>query len=329
MATHIPLPSDPLPPAAGEALLVASGDSRESANEVCWPAQAEVERKLAAAFAAEGVTLRRAHPYDPQTRHGFISSQRMGMDVFLNIHPEAPLVVAEAVWQYSHHVLAGLRSHRGPILTVANWSGQWPGLVGMLNLNGCLYKAGVPFSSTWSLDFTDDFLRRGLRQWLAEHHVSHDLSHVRPLDPAALPEPAAALGRDLARQLLRRKAIMGIFDEGCMGMYNAIVEDELLNAAGIYKERLSQSALVAAMREVPLAEAREVKAWLDRRGVHFATGPNPETDLTEAQILEQCKMYIAALRMAHEFRLRPHRHPVSARPEGHDARLGPGRRVAQ
>jgi hypothetical protein len=301
MATHIPVPSDPLPPATGEALLVASGDSRQSANEVCWPAQAEVERKLAAAFAAEGVSLRRAHPYDPQRRHGFISSQRMGMDVFLNIHPDAPLVVAEAVWQYSHHVLPGLRTHRGPILTVANWSGQWPGLVGMLNLNGCLYKAGTPFSTVWSLDFTDDFLRRSLRQWLAERRVSHDLSHVRPLDPAALPETAAALGRDLARRLLRRKAIMGIFDEGCMGMYNAIVEDDLLNAAGIYKERLSQSALVAAMREVPEAQAREVKAWLGRRGVRFATGPNPETDLTETQILEQCKMYIAAVRMAHDF----------------------------
>jgi hypothetical protein len=37
---------------------------------------------------------------------------------------------------------------------------------------------------------------------------------------------------------------MGIFDEGCMGMYNAIIDDELLNPAGIFKERLSQSALV-------------------------------------------------------------------------------------
>ena len=36
---------------------------------------------------------------------------------------------------------------------------------------------------------------------------------------------------------------MGIFDEGCMGMYNAIIPDELLNPMGVYKERLSQSAL--------------------------------------------------------------------------------------
>ena len=292
---------DPAPAAPNEVLLVASGDSRQSANEVCWPAQAEVERKLTEAFAAEDIVLRRAHPYNPELRHGFIWSQRMGMDVFMNIHPDAPLVVAEAVWQYSHHVLAGLRSHRGPILTVANWSGQWPGLVGMLNLNGSLYKAGVPFGTVWSRDFTDDLFFEALRQWLVQGCVTHDLTHVRPLDPAALPAEQAALGKRLAAQLRRRKAIMGIFDEGCMGMYNAIVEDELLNPLGIYKERLSQSALVAAMREVPDSEAQQVRDWLDQRCVRFVTGPNPDTDLTDGQILEQCKMYIAAVRMAHSF----------------------------
>ena len=39
-------------------------------------------------------------------------------------------------------------------------------------------------------------------------------------------------------QLQNDKAIIGIFDEGCMGMYNAIIDDELLNPLGIYKERL-------------------------------------------------------------------------------------------
>src|SRR5277367_445797 len=33
----------------------------------------------------------------------------------------------------------------------------------------------------------------------------------------------------------------------------------------------------------------------------FITGPNPETDLTDAQILDQCRMYIAALRIADDF----------------------------
>ncbi len=284
-----------------EVLLVSSGDSRQSANETCWPAQAAMEAKLAAAFAAEGFTVRRAHPYDAAARHGFIDSQRMGMDVFMNVPPEACVVVAEAVWQYTYHVLAGLRSHRGPILTAANWSGQWPGLVGMLNLNGSLQKAGVPFSTIWSEDFTDEFFRRGLRQWLTEGRIDHDLSHVRPLDPAAIPQAQAALGRDLAAQLRHRKAILGVFDEGCMGMYNAIIEDDLLNSLGIYKERLSQSALVAKMREVSENDASRVRAWLDARGVRFVIGSNPETDLTDGQVLEQCKMYIAAMRIASEF----------------------------
>ncbi len=285
----------------GEAILVASGDLRLSANQVCWAAQAEMERKVIEAFAREGMTVKRGHPYDPVEQHGFISNQRMGMDVFAKIDPDAPLIVAEAVWQYSHHVLAGLRSHRGPILTVANWSGEWPGLVGMLNLNGSLTKAGVAYSSIWSVDFTDDFFLNGIRQWIKEGKISHDTSHVRDLNRSALPEAERLLGEALARQLAREKAILGVFDEGCMGMYNAILDDELINPAGIYKERLSQSALVARMRTVSDADAQAARAWLDARGMKFMTGSHPDTDLTDAQVLEQLKMYIAAMRIAHEF----------------------------
>jgi hypothetical protein len=285
----------------GEAVLVASGDLRLSANQVCWPAQQEMEAKVIAAFAREGITVRRGHPYDPALGHGFIWNQRMGMDVFAGIDPDAPLIVAEAVWQYSHHVLAGLRSHRGPILTVANWSGQWPGLVGMLNLNGSLSKAGVRYSTIWSENFDDEFFLNGIRQWIREGRIDHDTSHVRDLDPAQLRGDEAQLGQALAEQLKQEKTILGVFDEGCMGMYNAIIDDELLNPAGIYKERLSQSALVAAMRLVSDEEANAARRWLDARGVRFVTGPNPETDLTDDQIREQMKMYIACVRIAHEF----------------------------
>jgi hypothetical protein len=297
----IPTVSKPAPVAANEVVLIASGDLRESANQMCWPAQAAMESELVAAFEAEGVKILRGHCYDEQRGHGFISSQRMGMNVFMTIHPDAPIVVAEAVWQYSHNVLSGLISHRGPVLTVANWSGQWPGLVGMLNLNGSLYKAGVQFSTLWSKDFTDEYFRNGLRQWLKEKTVTHDDSHVRDLVVDALPGPERELGQTLAEQLKFQKAILGVFDEGCMGMYNAIVEDSLMNSAGIYKERLSQSALVAAMQQIPDEEAQTVRAWLDRSGLTFLTGPDEGTDLTDAQILQQCKMYVASLRIADQF----------------------------
>ncbi len=288
-------------PAADEVLLVTSGDLRQSANQVCWPAQRDMEEKLTAAFAQMGIKLVRAHAYDETLKHGFISSQRAGMDVFMNIHPDARLVFATAAWQYSHHVLPGLRSHRGPILTVANWSGQWPGLVGLLNLNGSLVKAGKKFSSIWSKDFTDEYFKKGLAEWLRDGKITHDLSHVQALDAAKLAAESKELGASLAAELKHRKAIMGVFDEGCMGMYNAIIDDELLNAAGIFKERLSQSALVARMRTVSDAEARAVYDWLVARGMHFAFGKDGASELTLDQVLEQCKMYIAAVRIAKDF----------------------------
>jgi hypothetical protein len=288
-------------PAENEVLLITSGDLRQAANKACWPAQRDMEEKLAAAFAQKGYKLVRAHQYDDAAKHGFISSQRMGMDVFMKIHPEAKLVFATAAWQYSHHVLPGLRSHKGPILTVANWSGQWPGLVGLLNLNGSLTKAGRAFSSIWSKEFTDPFFLNALDEWLKTGKITHDLQHVSDLDTSKLPVESAKLGAELAAELRHRKAIMGIFDEGCMGMYNAIVDDELLNPAGIFKERLSQSALVAKMQTVSDAEAKAVYDWLINKGVKFDFGKDDATELTVDQVLQQCKMYIAAVRIANEF----------------------------
>jgi hypothetical protein len=282
-------------------ILIASGDLRLSANRVCWPAQLRTEEAVIHAIQSFGHEVERGHILDPIKGHGFIDSQKRGMEVFREIPADAPLVVVEAVWQYSHHILAGLATHHGPILTVANWSGQWPGLVGMLNLNGSLTKAGVPYNTLWSEDFKDDYFLSRLKAWLHGGSVTHDTTHVRPLDSLRLPAHAAKLGADLASRLKREKAIMGVFDEGCMGMFNAIIPDHLLNPTGVYKERLSQSALYAAMREVSGEEAHEVRSWLDGKGLKFKTGANPETDLTDEQILDQCRMYIAALRIADEF----------------------------
>jgi len=284
-----------------EIVLIASGDLRLSANQTTWEAQAEAERAVRQALTGLGATVRRGHEFDPVEGHGFIKSQKHGMEVFRSIPRDAPLVVVEAVWQYSHHILAGLLTHRGPILTVANWSGQWPGLVGLLNLNASLTKAGVKYNTLWSRDFNDEFFLDGLKKWLDGKQVHHDGSHVHALSSFMLPPKAEEIADSIAAGLLENKAILGVFDEGCMGMYNAIVPDELLHQTGIFKERLSQSSLYYATMQVSDSEAAAVRAWLDRSGMRFHTGADELADLTDGQILVQCKIYIAALRMAAEF----------------------------
>jgi len=268
----------------GRVFLVASGDLRLSANQKCWPAQHEMEQALNRAVSDAGYELVRAHPYKPDEQHGFIGSQKEGMKVFAEIDPKTPLIVAEAAWQYSHHILAGLVSHQGPILTVANWSGTWPGLVGMLNLNGSLTKAGATYSSLWSEDFKDEGFKGNLRRWLQSGNVCHAVDHVRPLRNVNIPASIQEVGRRLAGQLKRDKAILGVFDEGCMGMFNAIVPDHLLNPTGIYKERLSQSALYYETTQVKDDEAKGVRRWMEDRGMKFITGPNAEEHLTDEQI---------------------------------------------
>ncbi len=281
--------------------LIVNGDLRLTANQKCWPAQSQMEADLKSALAAEGYELVRAHPYKPDHKHGFIQSQKEGMEVFKHVDPEQPIIVAEAVWQYSHHILHGLISHRAPILTLANWSGTWPGLVGMLNLNGSLTKAGVEYSTLWSEKFEDDFFKKSLRSWLKTGKIKHKINHVTPLSKVKVKDRDWKLAAELATQLKTDKAIMGVFDEGCMGMFNAIIPDELLHPTGLFKERLSQSALYYESTQVSDADARACLDWYKKKGLKFHFGRDESEDLTEAQVLLQCKTYIAAVRIADDF----------------------------
>jgi hypothetical protein len=171
----------------------------------------------------------------------------------------------------------------------------------MLNLNASLTKAGKKYSTLWSEDFTDKAFLKNLRKWLDKAAVKHPTKHVAALKKVKLPAAERRLGTALAEQLKRQKAIMGIFDEGCMGMYNAIIPDELLHPTGVYKERLSQSALCWETSQVADEEAQATRQWMEDRGMKFVTGSDEEEHLTDAQILTQCKMYIAAVRIADDF----------------------------
>ena len=114
-----------------------------------------------------------------------------------------------------------------------------------------------------------------------------------------------------------------------MGMYNAIIDDELLNPLGVYKERLSQSALWAEMQRVGDDEAKAVGEWLLAQGMTFQLGTDEATELTAAQL--HLAVQDVHRRAAHHRRLRPRRgrHPVPAGPQGPRPRVRPRRGAAQ
>lgn len=86
-----------------------------------------------------------------------------------------------------------------------------------------------------------------------------------------------------------------------MGMYNAIIPDELLFPTGVFKERLSQSSLYHEATQVSDAEAQAVFDWYVAKGFKFHLGTDEATELTARQVLWQCKTYVAAVRIADSF----------------------------
>ena len=123
----IPELPEPLVAEPGVVYTVASGDLRAAANVTCWPTQRTLEADFSAAVGALGWSVRRGHPVDEASGHGFIDSQRAGIDVFKGLPPDAPLVVVEAVWQYSHHVLPGLVPTRGRSCSSRTGAASSPG----------------------------------------------------------------------------------------------------------------------------------------------------------------------------------------------------------
>jgi hypothetical protein len=172
----------------------------------------------------------------------------------------------------------------------------------MLNLNGSLTKAGVKYSTLWSEDFsTDKRFQKKLKKWLETGSVSHPTAHVKKYKSMGTPARLKKVAEKIATDLDRNKAIMGVFDEFCMGMYNATIPDELLFQTGVYKEQLSQSALYAEMQTVTKAEADEVYKFIVKKGFNFHFGRNGKSSLTKAQVIEQCKMYVAACRIGDSY----------------------------
>ena len=284
--------------------LLANGDLRESANKKCWPVQREFEARLTTAFHELGWELVRAHQFSESRGHGFIASQAEGADVFQNIHPEDPVVVAETVWQYSDHILERLLNHQAPILIVCNWSGEWPGLVGALNLRASLTAFEREYAFLWVEDDDWEAAKGKLREWTNTSEIQHDTSHVRDLsslDSFSVAE--RELGEKMAAWVRRRGVRMGVFDRWCMGMANAAIPESLLYPLGVSPVYLSQSDLVAETEAVSEADYMAVYRWFLKSGMKFHWGQDPETELTTDQVIKQSAMYVAAVRQVIEHRL--------------------------
>lgn len=281
-----------------DVVMINNGDLRLPANREGWPVQQDFEQRLSRVMQQRyGIDLIKANRFHSGDAHGFIACQAEGNETFTTIDPQAPLIVLLTVWEYSHHIAAGLAHHRGPILLLANFAGTWPGLVGMLNLAGSLTALGRDYSRLWSSEFDDEFFLQGLDEWMKTGSIQHNTSYLQPVEAGfAAGSVAASIGTQLGEYVLHKKEIMGIYDMFCMGMINGVFPLRSLIDVGIPLEPLSQSQLLADMGRVPQDLREQCLQYYIDRGMDFRFGEDPETELTRGQVLEQCAMMIAAAR---------------------------------
>jgi L-fucose isomerase-like protein len=284
--------------------LISNGDFRDSAGEICWPKQKETLDAVKVAFTKLGYTAEVLPKHDASRKHGFLTKQCAGAEVFSMVDPTAPVVIVLSCWAYSHHVAGSLQTHKGPILLVANFDGTWPGLVALLNHAATLERLCVKHSRLWSETFADDphFMKR-LENWRKTGEINYDMSHLVDAEGLKLSAKANRFGEDLAHDIIRKKRIMGQLDPGCMGMLNAVISPAKLGAIGMPVELLNQSDLVAEMALVDNQEAQNHVNWLVKKGAWFDWGTDQYEDLVHGQVLMQMKMYSAAARIYQRYGL--------------------------
>ena len=307
MSADITLPEivEPAKVQAKQVLLVANGDLRLAANQHCWPAQAQMEDSLHQAVNDAGFELVRAHPFKPEQGHGFIDSQKEGWK-----SSRASIPMPRSSWPRRSgntpitfcrpdHA-PGTDPHRGQLVR------HLAGLVGMLNLNGSLTKAGVAYSTLWSEDFTDELFPQEpslAGSTTAECVTDTTRRTCWRIKNAQVPLPPRNWRKALADASCsaRRRSWASSTKAAWACSTRSFPTNCCTPPASSRSGSASRLALRSDAASQRRRSARGAATGCEDSGMKFNSGKNEETDLTEAQILQQCKMYIAAVRIADEF----------------------------
>src|SRR5437762_3722086 len=171
------------------------GDLRQRPNELAQPNADAVTHQIEAALKKLGRTSYRIS--------GFLSKPHESIEKLGPIHD--PMIGVCVHWFYGPHTTEGVVGKDNPLLLASNFSGQWPGLVGLLNTGACLEMLGRPFSRIWTtaVDWAgDDAFMWRLDEWCTTGRITYpdgDLTDDAPVSPAA-----HALAQQVAADLRAR-----------------------------------------------------------------------------------------------------------------------------
>ncbi|MBN1881715.1 MAG: fucose isomerase [Deltaproteobacteria bacterium] len=269
------------------------GDYREKPNEDALPQMTEATRRLEAALDRLG---KKHYRID-----GFLTRPHESIEKLGPV--DDPLIGVFAHWVYGPHTTDGTVGKDTPLLLASNFSGTWPGLVGLLNTSACLETVGRRHSRIWTdaVDWTkDDAFIAGLEQWCSVGSVSYPkdaIAYSAPVD-----EGAVRIAREVAGEIEKRRILILMLGDTSMGMINGYFGPRLLSRVGFAEHKVDQAWLVARGRDIDQRRIEDAYRFVVDKGVVFHYDDPGAGDFDANATKEQLRDYLTVLDLVGEFK---------------------------
>ncbi|MCC6551465.1 MAG: fucose isomerase [Polyangiaceae bacterium] len=269
------------------------GDARRRPNELAQPSVEEATQQIERALRKLGKA--------PYRVEGFLSKPHEAIERLGPV--DDPMVAVCVHWFYGPHTTDGVVGKDNPLLLASNFSGRWPGLVGLLNTGACLEMLGRPFSRLWSdapdLSADETFMAR-LEAFCSSGRIDYPTDEVArsaPVSPAAV-----ALARGVAAELRRRRALLLMLGDTSMGMINGYFGPTLLTRHGFTEHKVDQAWILDRGRRIDEQRIDDALRFVRDRGVTFHWKERGADDFDENATREQLRDYLAVLDLVQEFK---------------------------
>src|SRR5687767_9929982 len=187
------------------------GDARQKPNELAEPNVEAATVQLERALKKVG--------REPYRVPGFLSKPHETIGKLGPI--DDPMVGVCVHWFYGPHTTDGVVAKENPLLLASNFSGRWPGLVGLLNTGACLTSLNRRHSRIWTTadDFTSDpeFMER-LDTWCSLGNIPYDETGIAY--HASISPDAAARAKRVAEGIRGKRPLVLMLGDTSMGMIN-------------------------------------------------------------------------------------------------------------
>lgn len=269
------------------------GDYRARPNEDALPHITGATEQLERALKKLGK--------EPYRIEGFLTKPNEAIEKLGPV--DDPTIGVFVHWVYGPHTTDGVVGKDNPLLLASNFSGTWPGLVGLLNTGACLESVGRDFSRIWTErnDWAEDeIFMAHLDEWCSKGSIGYDENEVSY--EAKISDDAKSIAQKVADGIRARRILALMLGDTSMGMINGYFGPALLNRVGFTEHKVDQAWIVDRGRNIGRKRIEDAYRFVKEKGVNFHYGEEGAEDFDENATREQLRDYLVVLDLIDEFK---------------------------